>query len=151
MLKALTRGVHWHIGVCQVIVCSCVWPSGIENEQSAIYYVAPETEVCARCKRQCIALDQEVQVPSSTGGIHECQKAEQGDWYTEMVKPTQFCVRFIALWSQSVSFQAPKSCHFLNRSLFRCSPMVMSLGQWLKQCYFKCKRQRWHFCEELTV
>jgi len=34
----------------------------------------------------------------------------------------------IALWSQNGSFQKPQSCQFVNRSLFRSSPMVMNPG-----------------------
>jgi len=44
-----------------------------------------------------------------------------------MVKLTQFCVSFVALWPQNESFQTPQSCHFSNRSLFRSLPMVMNL------------------------
>jgi len=39
------------------------------------------------------------------------------------------------------SFQKPQSCQFLNRSLFRSSPMVMNLGN---------DQKRWDFCEEFT-
>jgi len=41
---------------------------------------------------------------------------------------TQFCVSFIALWSQNGSFQTPQIFQFSNRSLFRSPPVVMSLG-----------------------
>ena len=36
-----------------------------------------------------------------------------------LVKLTQFCLSFIALWSQNGSFQTLQSCQFSNRSLFR--------------------------------
>ena len=39
-----------------------------------------------------------------------------------LAKQTQFCIRFIALWSQN-SFQTPQNCQLLNRSLFRSPPM----------------------------
>jgi len=45
-----------------------------------------------------------------------------------LVKLTQFCVSFIALWPQNGSFQTPQRCQFSNRSLFRSLPMVMNLG-----------------------
>ena len=45
-----------------------------------------------------------------------------------LLKLTQFCVSFIALWSQNGRFQTPQSCQFLNRSLFRSSPMFPNLG-----------------------
>jgi len=45
-----------------------------------------------------------------------------------LVKLTQFCVSFIALWAQNGSFQTLQSCQFSNRSLFLSLPMVMNLG-----------------------
>jgi len=45
-----------------------------------------------------------------------------------LVKLTQFCVSFIALWLQNGSFQIPQSCKFSNRSWFRSLSMVMNLG-----------------------
>jgi len=44
-----------------------------------------------------------------------------------LMKQTQFCVTFTVWLSQNRSFQTPQSCQFLNRSLFRSSPMVMKL------------------------
>ena len=41
-----------------------------------------------------------------------------------LVKLTQFCVSFIALRSLNGSFQTPQSCQFLNRYLFRSSPIT---------------------------
>jgi len=45
-----------------------------------------------------------------------------------LVKQTQFCVSFIALWLRNGSFQTPQSCQFLNPSVFRSLPMVMDCG-----------------------
>jgi len=45
-----------------------------------------------------------------------------------LIKQTQFCVNFIALWSRNGSFQTQRSCQFLNRSVFRSLPMVTNLG-----------------------
>jgi len=43
-------------------------------------------------------------------------------WYRKfiqgLIKPTQFCINFITLWSQNKSLQASQSCWFLNQSLF---------------------------------
>ena len=44
-----------------------------------------------------------------------------------LVKLTQFCMSFTALWSQNENFQTPQSCQFSNRSLFRSLPMVINL------------------------
>ena len=63
------------------------------------------------------------------------------------VKQKQFCVSFIALWWRNGSFRAPQSWQFSNRFLFRSSSTVCS---WLKESCLKCKRQRWHFCEECS-
>jgi len=58
--------------------------------------------------------------------------ASDGRWSeeidTRLVTLTQFCVSFIAGWSQNGSFQTPQSCQFSNRSLFRSLPMVPNLG-----------------------
>jgi len=54
-----------------------------------------------------------------------------GKWSEEidtLVMLTQFCVSFIALWSQNGSFQTPQSCQFSNRSLFRSLLVVVNLG-----------------------
>jgi len=48
--------------------------------------------------------------------------------WIRLVMLTQFYVSFIALWSQNRSFQSPRSCQFLNRSLFWSSPMLINLG-----------------------
>ena len=45
-----------------------------------------------------------------------------------MVKLTQFCVNFIALWWQNWSLQTLQSCQFLNQSFLRSSPVVINLG-----------------------
>jgi len=44
------------------------------------------------------------------------------------VKQTQFCVSFIAPWRRNGSFQRTQSFQFLNRSLFRSSPVFINLG-----------------------
>jgi len=41
---------------------------------------------------------------------------EANAWIAKANK--QFCVSFIALWSQNGRFQTPQSCQILNRSLF---------------------------------
>jgi len=46
-----------------------------------------------------------------------------------LVKLTQFCVKFIALWSQNGSLQTPQSCQLLNLSLFQSLPMVINQGR----------------------
>jgi len=46
-----------------------------------------------------------------------------------LVKLTQFCVSFIALWSQNASFQTLQICQLLNRSLFQSLPKVMNQGR----------------------
>jgi len=43
------------------------------------------------------------------------------------------------------------NCQFLNRSLFRLLHKVINLGQCPKEFLPRCKRQRWDFCEDLTV
>ena len=57
------------------------------------------------------------------------------DWWSwfwsliqRLARKTQFCVSFIALWPQNGSFPTPQSCQFINRPLFRSSPMVMKLN-----------------------
>ena len=66
------------------------------------------------------------------------------------VKQTQFCVSFTAPWWRNGSFQKTQSLQFLNRSLFRFSPMVINLGWRLKKCCQRNKRQRWDICEEFS-
>ena len=44
-----------------------------------------------------------------------------------LIEKTQFCVIFIALWSQNGSFHRTQSFQFLNWSLFLSSPVVMNL------------------------
>jgi len=58
---------------------------------------------------------------------------------------------FIAPWWPNGSFQRTQSFHFLNRSLFRSSPMVMNFRWRLKECCQKNERQRWDICEEFSV
>ena len=62
------------------------------------------------------------------GGIHKRWTAEQGDLYMDWWSK-QFCVSFIALWSQNWSFQTPQRCQFFNPYWFWSSPMVMNLGK----------------------
>jgi len=78
-----------------------------------------------------------LQVSGNT--LQQVEKFEYLGWYLRvmerearrlihgLLKQTQFCVRFITVWSQSGSFQTPQSRQFLNRSLFRSLPRVMNL------------------------
>jgi len=68
-----------------------------------------------------------------------------------LVKQTQFCVSYVALWWQNWSFQRLQSLQFSNRSLFRSSPVVMNLRWRLKEYCQKSKWQRWDICEEFSV
>ena len=68
-----------------------------------------------------------------------------------LVKQTQFFVSFIAPWWRNGSFQRTQSFQFLNRSLFRSSPVVINLRWRLKEYCQKNKRQRWDICEEFSV
>jgi len=79
--------------------------------------------VHAAGKRQYTAADSEVQVPWVVFANDGTRK-----WIHGSVKQMQFCVSFIALWSQNGSFQTSQSCEFLNKSLFRCSPVVTNPG-----------------------
>jgi len=63
---------------------------------------------------------------------------------------TQFCVSFIALWSQNGRFQTPQTLQVFHPSLFRCSPVVMNL-RWPTKNSQKNKRQSWDICEEFSV
>ena len=72
------------------------------------------------------------------------------DWYMDWCGKA-VRVSSIALWSQNGSCQTPQSCQFSNRSLFRSSPIVMNLEQWLKEGDLTCKRHRWDFCEEFAA
>ena len=116
-------------------------------------------------RRYLVSLETQVSVSCKWAAIH-CTRWRSSsilEWYlrvTEdrtrrlihgLVKLTQFCASFITLWRQTGSFQTPQSFQFLNRSLFRSSPIVMNLVQWLKECYLRCKRQSWDFCEDFTV
>jgi len=58
-----------------------------------------------------------------------------------LIKLMQFCMSLIVLWSQNGSFQAPRTCQFLNWSLFRSIPMVINLGSWLEIYCLKWKRR----------
>ena len=60
-------------------------------------------------------------------------------------------MRFIAPWWRNGSFQRPQSFQFLNRSLFRSSPVVMSFRWRLKEYCQKNKWQRWDICNEFSV
>ena len=68
-----------------------------------------------------------------------------------LVKQTQLCVSCIALWSQNGRFQTSQSFQLLNRSLFRCSPVVMNFRWPMKKYCQKNKRQWWDICEELSM
>jgi len=64
------------------------------------------------------------------GGTHEWQKVEQGDWHMihKIIKQTQFCMSFIALWSQNGSFQTLQSYQFLNPFYCDAHPWLVILG-----------------------
>ena len=76
-------------------------------------------------ERQYTAAGGDVQVPR--GGFTCDGRRSPMRLIHGLVKLTQFCVSFIALWSQNGSFQALQICQFSNRSLFRSLPMVMNL------------------------
>ena len=63
----------------------------------------------------------------------------------------QFGVSFIALGWPNRSFQRTQSFHFLNRSLFRSSPVVINLRWRLKEYCQKIERQIWDICKEFSV
>ena len=56
-----------------------------------------------------------------------------------------------APWWRNGGFQRKQRFRFLNRSLFRSSPVVMNLRWRLKECCQKNKQQRWDICEEPSV
>ena len=74
--------------------------------------------------------------------IHCCRSRSSSNlwWYSRMTEgrtrrlihglltKTQFCLSFTTPWSSYGSFPAPQSCLFINRPLFRSSPMVMKLN-----------------------
>ena len=67
-----------------------------------------------------------------------------------LVKHTHFWVSFTVPWWRNGSFQRPQSSQFSNRSMFRSSPLVMSL-KWLKGYCQNNKRQRSDICKEFSV
>ena len=69
----------------------------------------------------------------------------------KLVKKTQFYVSFISPGWWNGSFQRTQNFRFLNRSLFRSSPVIMNLRWRLKEYCQKNKRQRWDICEEISV
>jgi len=115
-------------------------------------YVSPETQVSVRRKQGAIDCSR----PSSSSTLRWYSVFTSGGRQNKslsygLVNQTQHCVSFIDQLSQNGSFQTRQSSQFLNRSLFRSSPMVMSLGLRPKECYQKYKRQRWDFCEEFRA
>ena len=59
----------------------------------------------------------------------------------------EFCCSVVA----KREFSKPQSFQFLNRFLFRSSPVLMNLRWRLKEYCQKNKRQRWDICEEFSV
>jgi len=66
-------------------------------------------------------------------------------------KQTQFYKSSIALWWRNGNFQTPQSFPFLNRILFRSTPVVINLRWRLKEYYQKSRWQRSDICEEISV
>jgi len=93
-----------------------------------------------------IAAGGDFQVP--WGGIHEKTEVWKRGLIHGLLKQTQICVSFIAPWLRNGSFQRTQSFQFLNRSLFRSSPVVMKIRWRLKESCQKNNRQRWDICKE---
>ena len=83
-----------------------------------MYYVCLQTQGSRCCLWAAIHCNKYLQV--TKGAVRRLIHG--------LVKIRQFCMSFIALWSQNRSFQTPQSCQFLNRSLFQSLPIVMNLG-----------------------
>jgi len=89
----------WTFTFCRRFRAACIFSTGLKHvfdkfwalyDQAGMnistkrprYYASPETRGSALAKeRQYTAAGGEVQVPC--GGIHEWQKAGQGDWYPD--------------------------------------------------------------------
>jgi len=99
-------------------------------------------------ERNYTAAGGDIQVPY--GGIDEWRKSEQRLIHG-LVKQMQFCANFIDPWLRNGSFQRPRCFQFLNRSLFRSSPVVMNHRWRLREYCEKNKRQGWDICEEFSV
>ena len=72
------------------------------------------------------------------GVIHELQKSEQRDWYSDSESKRSSSWALLLRYENG-SFQRSQIFQFLNRSFFRSSPVVMNL------------EQRWDFFEEIRV
>jgi len=70
---------------------------------------------------------------------------------TRIGKANTVLHEFIVPWWRNGSFQRKQNIQFLNRSLFRSSPVVMNLRWRLKKYCQKNKRQRWDICEEFSM
>ena len=91
-----------HSSPCTRSVSCCV-------RKTPRYYVSLQTQGSACCKRAAIHSSrwrrsgtQEWHLRVTEGGARRLKHG--------LVKQTQFCVSFIALWSQNRSFQTPQSC-----------------------------------------
>jgi len=99
------------------------------------------TKFITKRLRYCVSQDTQDSVFCKWAEIH-CSRWRRSStlgWYSQvtvvgtkglihgLVMQTHFCVSFIAPWWWIGSFQRPQSCQFLNWSLFRTSPLVMSL------------------------
>jgi len=87
------------------------------------------------CKPKAVYAASEQQYTAAGGGVQvprvvfTCDgKRSARRLIHGLVKLTQFCVNFIALWPQNGSLQTPQRYQFSNRSLFRSLLMVMNLG-----------------------
>ena len=102
------------------------------------YYVLPKAmflgqtpkAVFPASERKYTAAGGDVQVP--WGVIHEWQKSEKMDWYTDWWSKRSPAWALLLPVDQT-GFQTTQSFQFLNRSLFRCSPVVMNLRWRLKK------------------
>jgi len=109
------------------------FPAACDQEGTKISSEKIEVLCLLRCSRQCF-----LQVSGNTllcwrrsstlGCYSRVTKVGTKGLMHGYVKQTQFCVSVIAPWRRNGSFQRTQSFQFLNRSLFRSSPVVINLG-----------------------
>ena len=115
------------------------------------------TKISTKKLRYCVSQDAQGSVFCKWAEIHcsRWRRSSALEWYwysrvTEvrtkrlmhgLVKLTQFCVSFIALWWRNGCFQRPQSFQLFNRSFFPSSPVVMNLRWRLKECSLLSKEQ----------
>jgi len=122
----------------------------------------PEWKLALKRPRYCVSLKTSVhskctlQVSDSTlqqvtfkhlGWYLRVTEGGTRKWHTDWLSKRSSAWALLLCIKRELS----NTCQFLNRSLFRSSPVVMNLGSWLKEYYPKCKRKRWDFCKELMA